>query len=196
MFGGLELVALSRCHISWASERSWELGHMRGGDRVCGIGEAWRWWWPLGSRGRCGGGGGEVGGGGGGGRFGGGGEGGRGGRLGTSSPSVVSWQWPARQVSASLASSNPFSARLTRPTPSTYLPSDVGHDSLVLSSQPTDPTESSIRRKSPDQSQVRSPIGISPPSDYRAIDNKTARLRRLIWLNSFKMTQKKKESKY
>ena len=80
----------------------------------------------------------------------------------------------------------PFSARLTRPTPSTYLPSDVGHDSLVLSSHPT---ESSIRRKSPDQSQVRSPIGISQPSDYQAIDNKTARLRRLIWLNSFKMTQ-------
>ena len=113
--------------------------------------------------------------------------GGRGGRLGTSSPSVVSWQWPARQVSASLISSNPFTARLTRPTPSTYLPSsDVGHDSLVLSSHPT---ESNIRRKSPDQSQVRSPIGISPPSDYQAIDNKTARLRRLSWLNSFKMTQ-------
>ena len=66
---------------------------------------------------------------------------------------------------------------------------DVGHDSLVLSSQPTDPTESSIRHKSPDQSQVRSPIGISPPSDYQAIDNKTARLRRLIWLNSFKITK-------
>ena len=89
----------------------------------------------------------------------------------------------------SLIRSNPFSARLTRPTPSTYLPLDVNHDSLVLSSQPTDPTESSTRRKSPDQSQVRSPIGISPPSDYQAIDNKTARLRRLIWLNSFKMSQ-------
>ena len=84
----------------------------------------------------------------------------------------------------------PFSAWLTRPTPSTYLPSDVGHDSLVLSSQPTDPTESSIRRKSPDQSQVRSPIGISPPFDYQAIDNKTARLRRLLTkLNLFKLSQ-------
>ena len=80
--------------------------------------------------------------------------------------------------------------RLTRPTPSKYLPSDVGHDSFVLSSQPTDPTESSIRRKSPDQSQVRSPIGISPPSDYQAIDNKTARLRRLLTkLNLFKLSQ-------